>query len=120
LTVPKGCLYGLLGPTVRPYDHRPAAIALHPAGPDSGSVRVAARLPCPSPGPCRELLGYVAQEVAIDKILTGRELLELQGALYHLNAKAPAGADPLNSAAWLAWTKGWIALCSLLRRIAGG
>mgnify|MGYP003895383129 FL=1 len=32
----------------------------------------------------RRLLGYVAQEVAIDKILTGRELLQLQGDLYHL------------------------------------
>jgi len=28
--------------------------------------------------------GYVAQEVALDKILTGRELLQLQAALYHL------------------------------------
>merc|ERR1712093_906637 len=33
----------------------------------------------------RRRLGYVAQEVAIDKILTGRELLQLQGDLYHLN-----------------------------------
>jgi ABC-2 type transport system ATP-binding protein len=33
----------------------------------------------------RSLLGYVAQEVAIDKILTGRELLQLQGDLYHLD-----------------------------------
>ena len=32
----------------------------------------------------RRLLGYVAQEVALDKILTGRELLALQGDLYHL------------------------------------
>ena len=32
----------------------------------------------------RRHLGYVAQEVAIDKILTGRELLQLQGDLYHL------------------------------------
>jgi ABC-2 type transport system ATP-binding protein len=29
-------------------------------------------------------LGYVAQEVAIDKVLTGRELLQLQASLYHL------------------------------------
>jgi ABC-2 type transport system ATP-binding protein len=29
-------------------------------------------------------LGYVAQEVALDKVLTGRELLQLQAALYHL------------------------------------
>jgi ABC-type multidrug transport system ATPase subunit len=35
-------------------------------------------------------LGYVAQEVAIDKILTGRELLQLQGDLYHL---APAARN---------------------------
>jgi ABC-2 type transport system ATP-binding protein len=33
----------------------------------------------------RRLLGYVAQEVALDKILTGRELLQLQADLYHLS-----------------------------------
>ncbi len=38
------------------------------------------------PRQVREHLGYVAQEVAIDKILTGREMLRLQGALYHLGA----------------------------------
>ena len=36
------------------------------------------------PRAVRRQLGYVAQEVAIDKILTGRELLQLQGDLYHL------------------------------------
>ena len=36
------------------------------------------------PRAVRRLLGYVAQEVAIDKILTGRELMRLQGNLYHL------------------------------------
>jgi ABC-2 type transport system ATP-binding protein len=35
----------------------------------------------------RQKLGYVAQEVALDKVLTGRELLELQAALYHLPGK---------------------------------
>ena len=35
----------------------------------------------------RRRLGYVAQDVAIDKILTGRELLQLQGDLYHLDKK---------------------------------
>jgi ABC-2 type transport system ATP-binding protein len=29
-------------------------------------------------------LGYVAQEVALDKVLTGRELLQLQADLYHM------------------------------------
>jgi ABC-2 type transport system ATP-binding protein len=37
-----------------------------------------------NPREVRRLLGYVAQEVAIDKILSGRELLQLQGDLYHL------------------------------------
>ncbi|MFL0773447.1 MAG: ATP-binding cassette domain-containing protein, partial [Prochlorococcus sp.] len=35
----------------------------------------------------RQQIGYVAQEVAVDKILTGRELLELQGDLYHLRRR---------------------------------
>ena len=35
----------------------------------------------------RQRLGYVAQEVALDKVLTGRELLELQGAIYHIPSK---------------------------------
>ncbi len=43
-------------------------------------------MPWQQPGPVRRLLGYVAQEVAIDKILTGRELLALQADLYHLSA----------------------------------
>ena len=36
------------------------------------------------PRQVRRLLGYVAQDVAIDKILTGRELLIFQSDLYHL------------------------------------
>ena len=32
----------------------------------------------------RQLIGYVPQERAIDRFLTGREHLELLGALYHL------------------------------------
>jgi ABC-2 type transport system ATP-binding protein len=32
----------------------------------------------------RQKLGYVAQEVALDKVLTGRELLQLQADLYHM------------------------------------
>jgi len=33
----------------------------------------------------RELIGYVAQDIALDKILTGRELLDFQSDLYHIN-----------------------------------
>jgi ABC-2 type transport system ATP-binding protein len=43
-------------------------------------------------------LGYVAQEIALDKMLTGRELLQLQAALYHL----PPATIPTRIAAVLA------------------
>ncbi|MEB3234551.1 MAG: ATP-binding cassette domain-containing protein [Cyanobacteriota bacterium] len=83
LTVPQGCLFGLLGPngagkttTLR--------ILCTLLAPDSGSVRVAGIDALSDPRGVRRRLGYVAQEVAIDKILSGRELLQLQGDLYHL------------------------------------
>jgi ABC-2 type transport system ATP-binding protein len=49
--------------------------------PDRGRVVVAGET---EPRAIRRRLGYVAQEVALDKVLTGRELLALQGAMYHL------------------------------------
>ena len=83
LSVPMGCLYGLLGPngagkttTLR--------ILCTLLAPDSGSVQVGGVDALADPRAVRRLLGFVAQEVAIDKILTGRELLQLQAALYHL------------------------------------
>ena len=58
------------------------------------------------PRAVRRLLGYVAQEVAIDKILTGRELLQLQGDLYHLgrsdrNQRIDDLIDRLAMAEWI-------------------
>lgn len=86
LAVPAGCLYGLLGPngagkttTLR--------ILCTLLAPDSGSVIVGGVDALANPRAARRLLGFVAQEVAIDKILTGRELLQLQAALYHLGAR---------------------------------
>jgi ABC-2 type transport system ATP-binding protein len=83
LSVPQGCLYGLLGPngagkttTLR--------ILCTLLAPDEGEVHVAGVDALRDPRRVRRLLGYVAQEVAIDKILTGRELLRLQADLYHL------------------------------------
>ena len=85
LSVPAGCLYGLLGPngagkttTLR--------ILCTLLAPDAGSVHVGGVDALADPRAVRRLLGFVAQEVAIDKILTGRELLQLQAALYHLPA----------------------------------
>jgi ABC-2 type transport system ATP-binding protein len=52
--------------------------------PDSGQLEVAGVSVLADPRAARRKLGYVAQEVSLDKVLTGRELLELQAALYHL------------------------------------
>lgn len=87
LAVPEGCLYGLLGPNGagKTTTLRILATLLEP---DSGEVHVAGIDALADPRAVREQLGYVAQEVAIDKILTGRELLQLQGDLYHLRTQA--------------------------------
>ncbi len=84
LTVPEGTLYGLLGPngsgkstTLR--------ILCTLLAPDSGEVLVQGVDALKNPRHVRQKIGYVAQEVAIDKILTGRELLQLHGDLYHLS-----------------------------------
>ncbi len=83
LEVPSGCLYGLLGPNGAGKTTA-LRILCTLLSPDSGQVHVAGIDALAQPRAVRERLGYVAQEVAIDKILSGRELLELQGALYHL------------------------------------
>jgi ABC-2 type transport system ATP-binding protein len=51
---------------------------------DAGEILVDGISAFTQPKLVRQKLGYVAQEVAIDKMLTGRELLSLQGSLYHL------------------------------------
>jgi len=83
LQVPAGSLYGLLGPNGAGKTTALRVLCTLLA-PDSGTVRVAGLDALADPRGVRRLLGYVAQEVAIDKILTGRELLQLQGDLYHL------------------------------------
>ena len=84
LSVPEGCLYGLLGPNGAGKTTTLRILATLLA-PDRGSVQVDGIDALKHPREVRRLLGYVAQEVAIDKILSGRELLQLQGDLYHLN-----------------------------------
>ena len=83
LSIDGGCLYGLLGPNGAGKTTA-LRILCTLLAPDSGSVTVAGVDALANPRAARRLLGYVAQEVAIDKILTGRELLQLQAALYHL------------------------------------
>ena len=83
LSVPEGCLFGLLGPNGA---GKTTAIRIVATllSPDRGAVVVDGLDAIRHPRAVRGILGYVAQEVAIDKILTGRELLQLQGDLYHL------------------------------------
>ena len=83
LSVPEGCLFGLLGPNGA---GKTTAIRIVATllSPDRGEVVVDGLDAIRHPRAVRGILGYVAQEVAINKILTGRELLQLQGDLYHL------------------------------------
>ena len=86
LAIPKGALFGLLGPngSGKSTTLRILCTLLEP---DSGTVVVAGENALTNPRNIRDKIGYVAQEVAIDKILTGRELLQLHGELYHLRRK---------------------------------
>ena len=86
LEVPKGSLYGLLGPNGAGKSTALRIICTL-LSPDSGHVEVGGHNVLFEEKETRRRLGYVAQDVAIDKILTGRELLQLQGDLYHLDNK---------------------------------
>lgn len=86
LEVPKGSLYGLLGPNGAGKSTALRIICTL-LSPDSGHVEVGVHNVLFEEKETRRRLGYVAQDVAIDKILTGRELLQLQGDLYHLDKK---------------------------------
>ncbi|QNI99494.1 ABC-type multidrug transport system/ ATPase component [Synechococcus sp. A15-62] len=104
LTVPEGCLYGLLGPNGAGKTTAMRILATLLA-PDSGSVVVGGVDGLAQPRDVRQLMGYVAQEVAIDKILSGRELLQLQGDLYHLprNDRDSRIADLIDRLAMADW-----------------
>jgi ABC-2 type transport system ATP-binding protein len=80
LAVDRGQIYGLLGPNGAGKTTVLRCICTL-TQPDAGTVEVAGAI---EPRAIRQRLGYVAQEVALDKVLTGRELLNLQAALYHL------------------------------------
>ena len=85
-TVEPGEIFGLLGPNGAGKTTTIRCLCTL-AKPDSGQIEVGGIDAIASPKEVRQRLGYVAQEVAIDKVLTGRELLKLQAALYHLPKK---------------------------------
>ncbi len=81
--VDRGEIFGLLGPNGAGKTTTIRCLCTL-AKPDRGMIEVGGISVTDNPKEARRRLGYVAQEVALDKVLTGRELLALQAALYHL------------------------------------
>lgn len=84
--VEPGEIFGLLGPNGAGKTTTIRCLCTL-AMPDAGKIEVSGISVINNPKQARQRIGYVAQEVALDKILTGRELLQLQAALYHLPGK---------------------------------
>jgi len=83
LSVEPGEIFGLLGPNGAGKTTTLRCLCTL-AYPDAGRIEVTGISVLENPKLARQKLGYIAQEVALDKVLTGRELLELQAALYHI------------------------------------
>lgn len=83
LEVQPGEIFGLLGPNGAGKTTTLRALCTL-ITPDAGRLEVSGISVVDQPRLARQRLGYVAQEVALDKVLTGRELLQLQAALYHI------------------------------------
>jgi ABC-2 type transport system ATP-binding protein len=81
--VPSGEIFGLLGPNGAGKTTTLKCLCTL-MQPDRGEIMLAGVDVLKSPRVARQKLGYIAQDIALDKMLTGRELLQLQGALYHL------------------------------------
>jgi ABC-2 type transport system ATP-binding protein len=83
IQVEPGEIFGLLGPNGAGKTTTLRCLCTL-ATPDAGTIEVSGISVLDFPKLARQKLGYVAQEVALDPVLTGRELLQLQAALYHL------------------------------------
>ncbi|NET37325.1 MAG: ABC transporter ATP-binding protein [Cyanothece sp. SIO1E1] len=83
LEIEPGEIFGLLGPNGAGKTTTIRCLCTL-AEPDAGKIEVSGVSVLEHPKRARQCLGYVAQEVALDKVLTGRELLQLQAAIYHL------------------------------------
>jgi len=83
MNIDSGILFGILGPNGAGKSTLIKILATL-VEPDSGEVFINNINLIKNPRKIRELIGYVAQDIALDKILTGRELLDFQSDLYHM------------------------------------
>jgi ABC-2 type transport system ATP-binding protein len=102
--VQPGEIFGLLGPNGAGKTTTLRALCTLTT-PDAGRLEVSGISVITQPRQARQRLGYVAQEVALDKVLTGRELLQLQAALYHIPSKTIP--DRINNAIALLGLEEW-------------
>lgn len=82
-TLEPGEIFGLLGPNGAGKTTTIRCLCTL-STPDAGRIEVNGISVLDDPRLARQCLGYIAQEVALDKVLTGRELLRLQADLYHI------------------------------------
>ncbi|MFC9967928.1 ATP-binding cassette domain-containing protein [Nocardia ignorata] len=83
LTVAEGTIFSLLGPNGAGKTTT-VQILTTLVGADDGEIRVGGHDVRASVDDVRELIGVTGQFAAVDELLTGRENLELMGALNHL------------------------------------
>jgi ABC-2 type transport system ATP-binding protein len=83
LSIAPGEIFGLLGPNGAGKSTT-IKILVTLVHPDAGTVRVAGHDALTEPDAVRSAIGYVSQDVAVDKLISGRENLELLAHLYHL------------------------------------
>jgi len=84
IEIEAGTLFGILGPNGAGKSTLIKILATL-IEPDSGEVFINNINLIKNSRKIRELIGYVSQDIALDKILTGRELLDFQSDLYHIN-----------------------------------
>jgi ABC-2 type transport system ATP-binding protein len=90
IDIAPGEVYGFLGPNGagKTTTVRMLVTLLRPTG---GSARVAGFDVASQPGKVRERIGVALQEAALDLLMTGRELVELQARLHGIDPKAVRG-----------------------------
>lgn len=86
LEIPAGTIYGLLGPNGAGKTTLVRILSTL-ITPDSGKVEISGLDVVSQAKEVRKMIGLAGQYAAVDEFLTGRETLEMVGALYHMPRK---------------------------------